>query len=358
MSELHWDLYKISDIIREGSTPKSMKTDNIPSSGSERGIKAFGGVSILLVTPMDRNGRVCEEDLVSLLKFVSAPCVDGESIAGVTVCSEMGEGLSLSPGDRSQVIRLAKQTLGKEKAVIAAIFALSLRETLEQAEICMRSGADALLVVPVTPFVYSELALKMFESISAATKLPIIAYLNKMFKQSLPPAAVVEAVYEIPGIIGIKDSTADASFIDQLIQRRPAGKLVIQTVSALALASVSAGADGLMIGSSNILPQSALEVWVFGRKSDLASQIKAKNAQDRLDKAVLLYQIASAPGARSKYWVVVKEALAQMGIIREEAKHRSSLDESLSFEEQRKISQQLLELVGRERVVRGLVSET
>jgi len=333
-----------------------MKTkDTLLLSVSDKDVQAFGGVSILLVTPLDHRGRLCEEDLVSLLKFVGTPRVEGVSIGGVTVCGEMGEGFCLSLEERSQVIRLAKQTLGKDKSVIAALFALSLREALEQAESARRSGADALLVAPVAPFLYSEKVLqRFFQSIGDTVQLPMIAYLNKMFKQDLPPVTVIEAVYEISGVIGIKDSTGSSDFMNLLIERRPAGKLMIQTVSRLALEGVLAGADGLTVGTSNLIPESVLEVWVFGRKKDSESQLKAKAAQERLNQAALFYQVATAQEGDSKDWVVVKEALAQMGIIREEAKYPSPPYEVLSLEHQKKISHSLSELVGRsrERVLR------
>jgi hypothetical protein len=51
---------------------------------------SLGGVSILAVTPLDREARLCAADLRSLLELVAAPSVEGESIGGLSVLGERG----------------------------------------------------------------------------------------------------------------------------------------------------------------------------------------------------------------------------------------------------------------------------
>ena len=110
----------------------------MPQLAKDLDASKFGGVSILMVTPLDREGRFSEQGFTSLLKFVSATAVEEETIRSVTVCGEMGEGFCLPLEDRDRAIRLAKQCFKKDKAVIAAIFALSLRDAVEQAERCKK----------------------------------------------------------------------------------------------------------------------------------------------------------------------------------------------------------------------------
>lgn len=318
-----------------------------------KGVGAFRGVHIVAATPLDKKGRLCEEDFVSLLRFIQAPRVNGESIAGVTVCGEMGEGVSLTREDRIQMIRLARQTLLKEISLVAAVFALSLRQAGEEIEEDAAAGVDGLLVAYVPPFACSERILEQFyQRVAAATHLPVIAYLNKTFKGSLPPVALIQAVYRIPGIIGIKDSTGDPRFMETIIQQRPAGKLAIQTESVLASAAMEAGVDGFMMGFANLIPECTLEVWSLGTRTDPESRRKTKIAQDRLNQSAFFYQVVRKPENGSREWVVIKEALAQMGIIREEAKFPASPFEPLPFLDRQKITQLLFHLVGRERVVR------
>ena len=313
------------------------------SMAEETNLSRFGGVSILTVTPLDHDGRLCDQDFVSLLRFVSGRSVDGVSIRSLTVCGEMGEGFCLSTEDRSRVVRIARDFLGKGQTVIAAIFALSVRHAIEQAEQCRHSGADAVIVAPVATFPYSTKALEQFfQIVGAAAQLPVIAYLNKMFKQNLPSAEMLRAVYDVPCVVGIKDSTGDPSFIAQLIANRPAGKLTIHTVSSSALAGIQAGADGLMVGTSNLAPDAALETWVFGRKNDADSQKRAIAGQERLSRLAQLYKIVP----ESRDWVIVKEALRHMGVIREEARYPALPYELLSQDDQAKVREQILMLVG------------
>ncbi len=287
----------------------------------------LGGVSILTVTPLDSAHRLIEKDFISLLDFITAPVVEGEVVAGVTVCGEMGEGYALTDEDKARVIRLCKRRLGPSKTVIAAVFALSERDARHQARLCAEAGADALMVAPVAPFPYAERPLlRFFEAVGAESGLPLVAYLNKMYKP-FPPDAILAATYALHCVAAIKDSTGDAAFFDKLLAARPAGKLAIQTVTGLSLSSVRAGADGLMIGTSNLLPKSALQVWAYGRNPDPSAQARAQEAQDRLLKAAQIYKVG-APS--SKDWVVVKEALAATGVIAEAARHPAPPYELLS----------------------------
>lgn len=303
-----------------------------------------GGVSILMVTPLDQYGRLCASDFESLLEFVGSPSVNGQTIAGVTVCGEMGEGFCLSNEDQDHIIQRAKARLGREKTVIAAIFALSLRDAIEQAQRHAKSGADALLIAPVATFPYSGKALrKFFQCIGEAVGLPVIAYLNKMYKHELPDAETIQGIFELPTVAGIKDSTGDLAFIARLIAQRPVGKVVIHTVSSNALAGIRAGVDGLMVGTSNLVPEAAIAAWVYGRMDDMASQEQAKRAQERLSQAAQLYKIA--PDASSKDWVIVKEALRHMGVIREEARYPALPYELLAVSDREKLQVHLAALL-------------
>jgi 4-hydroxy-tetrahydrodipicolinate synthase len=273
----------------------------------------LGGVSILTVTPLDENGRVSEANLRNLLKFVTAPSIYGESPRSVTVVAEMGEGYTLTPEDQAAVVRIAKDEVGGKCAIIAAVFALSVRDAVEQATRLRDAGADAIMVAPVAPFVYTGKILERFYgAIGDAVDLPLIAYLNKMFKKELPSDEILKAVYAIPSVIAIKDSTGDMEFQRRLIAARPEGKLMIQTVTGIALEGVKEGADGLMVGTSNIVPDSVLEVWVHGRGGDLKI---AEAAQERMRRASKLYAVGGGPNSTTKDWVAVKQALVHMGVI-------------------------------------------
>lgn len=317
----------------------------------------LGRVSALMVTPLDQHGRLSEGDFVSLIRFVSAAQVDGESISGLTVCGEMGEGFCLTREDRARAIRLAKETVGPERSVIAVVFALSLKDALEQAESCIKSGADALLITPMAPLAYSEDALiRFFRAIAESCDVPLIAYLNKMFREVLPSPDTLRAVYEVQGVVGIKDSTGDRAFMERLIEQRPPGKLMIQTVTSLALAGVQAGADGLMVGSSNIAPEAVLAVWAFGGRPDPESQARAIAAQERLERVMALYRVAAGTVGGSKGWVVVKEALAQMGVIREEARYPAPPYELLPPSTQREVAYWLKTIGGTKRFARRVLN--
>ena len=69
-----------------------------------------------------------------------------------------------------------------------------------------------------------------------------------------------------------------------------------------------------------------------------------------------LYRIAAGTGGGSKDWVVVKEALAQMGVIRKEARYPAPPYELLPLAAQREVADQLGAIVGTEGLVRRVLN--
>lgn len=204
---------------------------------------------------------------------------------------------------------------------------------LDEAHRLCEQDFISLLDFVCAPVVTGEIVAGV--TVAAETGLPLIADINTMYGPC-PSDELLAALFSLPSVAAVKDSTGDASFIDRILSARPEGKISIQTVERFSLSSVRAGIDGLMIGASNLLPKAALEVWAFGRLPDEASQALARAAQQRLFQAAKIYEIG-APF--SKDWVVMKEALAAAGIIAQNARHPAPPYELLSDAERAAVAE-------------------
>ena len=82
--------------------------------------------------------------------------------------------------------------------------------TIKNAQLAAQAGADAVVVEP--PFYYpctDEEVVSHFSAVARASTLPIVIYDIPAANKTIITTALTERPSEVPGIIGIKDSSSD-----------------------------------------------------------------------------------------------------------------------------------------------------
>src|SRR6202035_4492810 len=97
-----------------------------------------------LVTPF-RDGKV---DLAKFAELAERQVREGSH--GVVVCGTTGEPSSLTPDERTELVKVAVAVIAKRIPVVAATGSQSFAETVEITKRAEKAGADAVLVV--TPY--------------------------------------------------------------------------------------------------------------------------------------------------------------------------------------------------------------
>src|SRR5258708_27124381 len=97
-----------------------------------------------LLTPF-RDGKV---DLEKFAELAERQVREGSH--GVVVCGTTGEPSSLTPDERTELVKVAVEVIAKRIPVVAATGSQSFAETLEITTRAEKAGADAVLVV--TPY--------------------------------------------------------------------------------------------------------------------------------------------------------------------------------------------------------------
>ena len=111
----------------------------------------------------------------------------------------------------------------KEKgSVLIGCMDSSTPLAIKNVRLAARAGTDAVVVEP--PFYYpctDDEVVSHFSAVAQASALPLVIY-------NIPPAnkinimtALTERLSEVPGIIGIKDSTSDFIYLQQLLRAFP-----------------------------------------------------------------------------------------------------------------------------------------
>ena len=118
-------------------------------------------------------------------------------------------------------------------------------------------GADGVLVV-VPPYVKpSQAGLQAhFEAVAAAVpELAVVPYnVPGRAATNLLPATVA-ALWHLPNVVALKESSGDLGQIARIAAELPPGKVLLAGDDGLALSSIAVGAQGLVSVAGNVAPR-------------------------------------------------------------------------------------------------------
>ncbi len=265
------------------------------------GALSFDGVIGACLTPFRPDGRVDVPALERQIDFL-VPDVDAVSIAAV----EAAEYRLLAPSDRHRLIRDAAAAVDGRRPIVVGGSAPTHEGVLVLAEVAAEVGAAAVQVLlPQRAWggqpEGAEL-LSWFQSLAAASPLPIIAYHHPTVGADPAPAVLAELA-ELDGVAGFKDSSRDITRIGWLTDRidRAGHARYFTTMQPLLTTLLLGGAGAMM-------PPPATRV--------AARVVAAVRADDLHEAAREQRAFAAFPGPWSRYGLtpLMKRAMGHCGI--------------------------------------------
>ena len=266
-------------------------------------MKTIQGSIPAILTPMQDDGSLDLPGLRRLLDWHIAEGSDGVVIVGTT-----GESPTVNYEEHCALIETTVKHVAGRIPVIAGTGANSTSEAIELAQFAERAGADAhLSVVPYYNKPTQEGLFRHFKAIAEAVDLPMILY-------NVPGRTIADLATEttlrlaqVPGIVGIKDATANLDRGADLLRRKPASFAVYSGDDATALPYILLGAHGDISVTANVAPRAMHEMCAAALAGD------AKRAIALNQRLMGLHQklfVEANP-------IPVKWALARMGRIGE-----------------------------------------
>jgi dihydrodipicolinate synthase/N-acetylneuraminate lyase len=224
------------------------------------------GIIPPLVTPLLDNDTLDIEGLERLIEHTLAGGVSGVFILGTT-----GEFASLSYSLRNELIERTCLIVNKRVPVLAGITDSAFTESINLAKVAEESGADAVVLAP--PYYYAsgqpEL-LQYLRRISGRMSLPLFIYNMPVHtKVIFEPQTVMEAA-RIPGIVGIKDSSADLAYFNQIryLLREQNDFTFMVGPEELTSEFVLMGGHGGINGGANLFPKLYVELYKASAERD------------------------------------------------------------------------------------------
>jgi len=263
------------------------------------------GSLVAIVTPMRSGGE--QDGALDLARF--RQLIDwhvAEGTDGIVVVGTTGESPTVDFDEHKELIRIAVEHSRGRIPVIAGTGGNSTAEAIELTASAKKNGATACLsVVPYYNKPTQEGMVQHFRKIAETVDLPMILY-------NVPARTVADLqndsvlrLAQVPGIIGIKDATANIERGTDLVKRAPRNFSIYSGEDSAALALILLGGHGVISVTANVAPKLMHQMCAAALVGDV------KKARELNLKLLPLHQrlfVEANP-------IPVKWALAEMGMI-------------------------------------------
>ncbi len=266
------------------------------------------GSIVAIATPMSEGGAL---DLPALSRLIDFHVQNGT--AAIVVVGTTGESPTVDVDEHCLLIKSAVEFARGRVPVVAGTGANSTAEAIALTAYAKSAGAAACLsVVPYYNKPTQEGLYRHFRAVAEKVDLPMILY-------NVPGRTVADLANEtvlrlaqVPGIVGLKDATADLGRGSELLRAlRAAGKREFAVYSGddlTALPLLLMGGHGVISVTANVAPKLMAELCAAALAGDLA---RARATNDRLLPLHRRLFVEANP-------IPVKWALAEMGLIKNE----------------------------------------
>ncbi len=234
------------------------------------------GSLVAIVTPMQAGGAL---DLRGLAKLVDFHVANGTS--GIVIVGTTGESPTVNFEEHCLLIRSAVESAAGRIAVIAGTGANATAEAVELTRFAKQVGASCCLsVVPYYNKPTQEGLYRHFRTIVEKVELPLILY-------NVPSRTVADLandtvlrLAQVPGIVGIKDATADLGRGSELIRGLgAAGKTDFAVYSGddlTALPLMLMGGHGVISVTANVAPKLMAQMCAAALAGDIPRRTRGE----------------------------------------------------------------------------------
>ena len=260
-----------------------------------------------MVTPLKEWDTLDQDGMVRLIDHILSGGVHGLFLLGTT-----GEAPSLSHRLRKEIVQRALDQIKERIPVLVGITDTSFDESINLAEYAAEKGASAVVLAPPYYFPAGQLELlEYLEHLVPRLPLPLFLYNMPTHTKLFFEPETVKAASEIPGVIGLKDSSANMVYFHQLQQifkDHNDFRLFIGPEELLGETLVLGGHGGVC-GGGNLIPELYVELYEKSIEGDFK---KMGILHERIMQiSTTIYSVGKY---KSSYLKGLKCSLALMGI--------------------------------------------
>ncbi len=206
------------------------------------------GVIPPMITPFSEDDTLNEKALRNVVNFLY------EHVHGYFICGTYGGGPLMNKDEKKRVVEVVVEEAKGQREVVMNVSATNTRDAIELAKFAEKAGATQVASVP--PYYYQQPmvnVLRYFDKLIQAVNIPVYVYNNpKAVGYGLTPENIVE-LSKI-GLFGMKDSSFDAMWYDQVPARYTSGVRLRHGYGRTFPGCFSAGLPSIYSSSRQRLP--------------------------------------------------------------------------------------------------------
>jgi len=214
------------------------------------------GVYTAVVTPFTSSDEIDADSLAQLTEHVVSGGGEGIVALGTT-----GEGYAVDPQERRHVLQVVADTVGNRAGLVAGATASTTRDAAANAALARDLGYQAAMIAP-PPYVLptpSELV-SHYQEVARRAELPILLYDFPARVGVNIGWEVLDALVDVPEIIGLKEASGDLARIVQMRVRYGDRFEIVCGADSLILDFALWGAQAWIAGASGFLPADHSEI--------------------------------------------------------------------------------------------------
>ncbi|KPK93242.1 hypothetical protein AMJ80_06030 [bacterium SM23_31] len=226
----------------------------------------FSGVFPALTTPY-------EDGKVSFYNFVrNLERYDQYDLAGYVVLGSTGETVLLDDTERISLVKACRATVPDNKKIIVGTGRESTHATIEFTNRVGDLGADAGLVV--TPCYYrgkmsADILTAFYTEVADKVNIPIFIYNVPKFTGIQLPFETVEQTMNHLNVIGIKDSSGNIGYLEEIVNICPQDFSVFQGSGSVLYPSLLMGAHGGILALADFAPGETAAIYKAVKNNEL-----------------------------------------------------------------------------------------
>ncbi len=216
------------------------------------------GVIPAITTPFTSDDKIDHNVLAR-----HADWMVGHGCRGIVALGSLGEGGSLDPDEKREVLSTLVRAVGDRVPVVAGVAALSTRAAVRLAMEAADTGCRGLMVLP--PYVYRgswEELRGHVGAVMSATGLSCLLYNNPIaYGTDFSPGMIAELASEHENMHAVKESSADVRRVTAIRASLGARVSILVGVDDLLVEGVAAGAVGWIAGLVNAFPEESVRLF-------------------------------------------------------------------------------------------------
>ena len=243
----------------------------------------LAGVGAAMITPFTPDGRVDYEALARMVDYVIEGGVDYIVALGTTA-----ETPTLYMPERAVIAMFITNQIAGRVPLVMGCGGNSTSEVLDQLREFDLRGADAIL--SVTPYYNKpsqEGLFQHFRTVSEHSPLPVILYnIPGRTGVNMTAETTLRCARELKNVIGVKEASGNIEQMQQILDNRPEGFLVLSGDDGITIELMRRGGDGVISVAANAFPERFMSCINHAKRGDFEAADREYEALDDAVKAL------------------------------------------------------------------------